>query len=140
MAHTASGALHFGIDEATLAAVRDYQVSQLFNAAERAAFTFAVAASSNPNRVNDAIFAELRGHWSEEQIAELAGVIAMAGFLSRWNVSMATPIEEGSCFGACSCPIQKPSHSCDRAKKRRRQAVVAVTKPPKDRPFLVPCN
>ena len=94
MAHTASGALHFGIDEARLAAVRDYQESRLFNAAERATFTFAVAASSNPNRVNDAIFAELRGHWSEEQIVELMGVIAMAGFLSRWNVSMATPIEE----------------------------------------------
>ena len=53
MAHTASGALHFGIGEARLTAVRDYQESQLFNAAERAAFTFAVAASSNPNRVND---------------------------------------------------------------------------------------
>ena len=62
MAHTASGALHFGIDEARLAAVRDYQESQLFNSAERAAFTFALAASSNPNMVNDAIFAELGRH------------------------------------------------------------------------------
>ena len=62
MAHTASGALHFGIDEARLTAVHDYRESQLFNAAERAAFMFAVAASSNPNRVNDTIFAELRGH------------------------------------------------------------------------------
>ena len=96
MAHTTSGALHFGIDEARLTAVRDYQESQLFSAAKRAAFMFTVAASSNPNRVNDTIFAELRGHWSEEQIVELMGVIAMAGFLSRWNVSMATPIEDGA--------------------------------------------
>jgi hypothetical protein len=115
--------------------VHNYRESQLFNAAERAAFMFAVAASSNPNRVNDTIFAELRG-----QIVELMGVIAMAGFLSRWNVSMATPIEEASCLGACSCPVQKPSHSGDRTKTRCRQAVVAVTKPPEDRPFLVPCN
>jgi hypothetical protein len=35
----------------------------------------------------------LRKHWSEEQIVELMGVIAVAGFLARWNVSMATPIE-----------------------------------------------
>ena len=94
MAHTASGALHFGIDAAKLAAARDYKASPLFSAGERAAFDFAVAASASPNAVSDATFLELRKHWSEEQIVELLGVIAMAGFLARWNVSMATPIED----------------------------------------------
>lgn len=93
MAHTASGALHFGIDAAKLAAVRDYKASPLFTPAERSAFDLAVAASSNPNAVTDATFAQLRKYWSEEQIIELAGVIAVAGFLARWNVTMATPIE-----------------------------------------------
>jgi alkylhydroperoxidase family enzyme len=93
MAHTASGALHFGVDAAKLAAVHDYKKSPQFNAAERAAFDLAVAASSNPNAVTDATFAALRKHWSEEQITELVGVIAVAGFLARWNVTMATPIE-----------------------------------------------
>jgi hypothetical protein len=40
------------------------------------------------------MFGELRKHWSEEQIVELVGVIAMAGFLSRWNGIMTTPIED----------------------------------------------
>jgi len=93
MAHTASGALHFGVDAAKLTAVRDYKGSPLFSAAERAAFDLAVAASSNPNMVTDTTFVELRKHWSEEQITELVGVIAVAGFLARWNVTMATPIE-----------------------------------------------
>jgi alkylhydroperoxidase family enzyme len=93
MAHTASGALHFGIDAAKLAAVRDYKSSPLFTPAERTAFELAAAASRVPNGVTDGHFVELRKHWSEEQIVELLGVIAMAGFLARWNVSMATPIE-----------------------------------------------
>jgi hypothetical protein len=41
----------------------------------------------------DATFVELRKYWSEEQITELVAVIAVAGFLARWNVTMATPIE-----------------------------------------------
>jgi alkylhydroperoxidase family enzyme len=93
MAHTASGALHFGVDAAKLTAVRDYKENSLFNAAERAAFDLAVAASSIPNTVTDTTFVELRKHWREEQITELVGVIAVAGFLARWNVTMATPIE-----------------------------------------------
>src|SRR5512135_3055813 len=56
MAHTASGALHFGIVPEKLAAVREYRTSPLFSAAERAALDLAVAASANPNAVSDAIF------------------------------------------------------------------------------------
>lgn len=93
MAHTASGALHFGIDAARLAAICDYRNSPLFSEAERAALDLAVQASSTPNAVTEATFAGLRQFWTEEQIVELVGVIAVAGFLSRWNVTMATPIE-----------------------------------------------
>jgi alkylhydroperoxidase family enzyme len=93
MAHTASGALHFGIEAGKLAALADHRNSPLFSDAERAALDLAVSASSMPNRVTDATFAELRRYWSEEQIVELVGVIAVAGFLSRWNITMATPLE-----------------------------------------------
>jgi len=93
MAHTASGALHFGVAADKLTAIRDYRTSDLFDPAERAALDFAVAASATPNAVSDTIFAVLHQYWTEEQIVEIAGVIAMAGFLSRWNVTMATPLE-----------------------------------------------
>lgn len=93
MAHTASGALHFGIAANKLAAVGDYATSSLFTSAERSALDIAVAGSTQPNSVRDEHFAELRKYWNEEQIVEIVGVIAMAGFLARWNMTMATPIE-----------------------------------------------
>jgi alkylhydroperoxidase family enzyme len=52
-----------------------------------------VKSSSTPNAATEDTFATLRQYWSEEQIVEMLAVIAMAGFLSRWNVSMATPLE-----------------------------------------------
>src|ERR1044072_1893372 len=59
MAHTASGAIHFGIDPAKLAAVRDYNSSALFDEGERAALDLAVLASSTPNAVTEQTFTEL---------------------------------------------------------------------------------
>src|SRR5438128_9915248 len=37
MAHTAGGAMHFGVDERKVAAIWDYQTSPLYSEAERAA-------------------------------------------------------------------------------------------------------
>jgi uncharacterized peroxidase-related enzyme len=94
MAHTAGGALHFGVEDKKLAAVWDYQTSPLYSEAERATLDFALAAASVPNSVTDEMFAELRKHWTEEQIVEIVGVISLFGFLNRWNDTMATPLED----------------------------------------------
>src|SRR6266700_4363607 len=90
MAHTAGGALHFGIEDKKLAAVWEYQTSPLYNAAERSALDLAVAGASVPNAATDEMFVALRKHWSDEQIVEIVGVIAMFGFLNRWNDTLAT--------------------------------------------------
>ncbi|HEY3078248.1 MAG TPA: carboxymuconolactone decarboxylase family protein [Burkholderiales bacterium] len=92
-AHTVLGAKNFGVDEARLAALWDFRSSPLFSAKERIALEFALAAAAQPNAVTDELFAELRRHWSEEEIVEILGVVAMFGFLNRWNDSMATPLE-----------------------------------------------
>jgi uncharacterized peroxidase-related enzyme len=94
MAHTAGGALHFGVEDQKVAAVWDYQTSPLYSAAERAALDLAVAGSGVPNTATDAMFMELRKHWTEEQIVEIIGVIAVFGFLNRWNDTLATPLED----------------------------------------------
>lgn len=94
MAHTAGGALHFGVEDKKLAAVWEYQKSTLYSEAERATLDFALAAASVPNAVTDEMFAELRKHWTEEQIVEIVGVISLFGFLNRWNDTMATPLED----------------------------------------------
>jgi uncharacterized peroxidase-related enzyme len=93
MAHTAGGALRFGIEDEKLAAVWDYQTSPLFSPAERAALDFAVAASCVPNAVTDDMFVEMRKYWSEDQIVEIVGCISLFGFLNRWNDTLATPLE-----------------------------------------------
>lgn len=96
MAHTASGALHFGVEEQRLAAIWEYHSSPLFTEAERVALDFALAAAAVPNDVTDAMFADLRKHWTENQIVEIVAVIALFGFLNRWNDTMATPLEDES--------------------------------------------
>jgi uncharacterized peroxidase-related enzyme len=93
MAHTIERAALLGVDEPKLAAIWEYQTSPLYSAAERAALDFAFAASVVPNAVTDEDFDRLRRHWSEEQIVEIVGTIAMFGFLNRWNDTMATPLE-----------------------------------------------
>src|SRR3989304_5478163 len=94
MAHTAEGAAKLGVDQQKLDAVWEYQTSPLFNAAERAALDVAVAAGCVPNAVTDEMFIELRKHWNDEQVVEIGGVIAIFGFLNRWNDTFATPLED----------------------------------------------
>ena len=88
-AHTLLGAQNFGVSKTKLADVWTYANS----IKERLALDFALAASSQPNAVTDAQFAELQQHWSDSEIVELLGVVAMFAFLNRWNDTMATPLE-----------------------------------------------
>lgn len=92
-AHTLLGAANFGVSEAKLADVWTYATSPLYDARERVALDFALAAAAQPNAVTDELFARLRLHWTDVQIVEILGVVAMFGFLNRWNDSMATPLE-----------------------------------------------
>ncbi len=92
-AHTLLGASNFGVDEARLAALWDFRTSPHYSEKERVALEFALAAAAQPNAVTDDLFADLRKKWSDSQIVEILGVVAMFGFLNRWNDSMATPLE-----------------------------------------------
>lgn len=92
-AHTILAAQRYGASKERLDAVWDYPASPLFTEAERAAFDFAVAAASVPNGVTPAIADRLREFWDEGEIVEMLGVIALFGFLNRWNDSMATSLE-----------------------------------------------
>jgi uncharacterized peroxidase-related enzyme len=94
MAHTAGGAARLGVEEKKLDALWDYKTSPLFSQPERLALDFALAAGTVPNEVSDAMFAAMREHWSEDQMVEIVGVIALFGFMNRWNDTMATPLEE----------------------------------------------
>lgn len=92
-AHTILAAERFGASAERMAAIWDYAQSPLFTAAEKTAFDFALAAASVPNAVTPQIADELRKHWTADEIVEILGVIALFGFLNRWNDSMATTLE-----------------------------------------------
>ena len=93
-AHTTLGARDLGVDEAKIAAVWDYQTSDLFSDAERAALDVAFAAGQVPNAVTDAMFERLGTHYDPRQMTEIMAVIGMFGFLNRWNDSLATALED----------------------------------------------
>lgn len=95
-AHAIRAADRYGADAEQMASIWEYQTHNAFDAAERAALDFAVAASTVPNGVDESLQARLREHWDEGEIVEILGVIALFGFLNRWNDSMATTLEEPS--------------------------------------------
>ena len=95
-AHTVLAAERYGATRERLDAIWAYRTSLLFTDAERAAFDFAIGASSVPNAVTAEIAVELRRHWDEGEIVEILGVIALFGFLNRWNDSMGTTLEPGA--------------------------------------------
>ncbi|AKS42798.1 carboxymuconolactone decarboxylase family protein [Wenzhouxiangella marina] len=93
-AHSLIAAGISGVAQDKVDAIWEYQTSELYSEAERAALDFALAAGSVPNSVDEALMARLKKHWSEEQIVELLGAVCLYGFLNRWNDSMATDLEE----------------------------------------------
>jgi len=95
VAHSGGAASHNGIDEEKLAAIWEYETSDLFTEAERVAIRFAQASSSVPNMVSDEDFAELKEHYTDYQIVELLSIIGLYGFFNRWNDTLATPLEDG---------------------------------------------
>jgi uncharacterized peroxidase-related enzyme len=95
-AHTIRAAERYGAEQIQLENIWDYKTSNVFTEAEKVAFDFAIAASTIPNAVNDEIAQKMRLHWNEGEIVEILGVVALFGYLNRWNDSMGTKIEDGA--------------------------------------------
>ena len=92
-AHATHGAVKAGVEDTKLAALWDYERSDLFDARERAALRVAQLAGQVPNAVTDADFAALEPHFDEDETLEIVAVIALFGFLNRWNSTLATDLE-----------------------------------------------
>lgn len=95
-AHAIRAAERYGANQEQLDNIWEYKTHPAFNAAERAALDFSLAASVIPNNVTKEIQDELHNYWDDGEIVEMLGVISLFGFLNRWNDSMATVIEEGA--------------------------------------------
>jgi alkylhydroperoxidase family enzyme len=93
-AHSGSLAVHRGVEADKVANVWEFEQSDLFSEAERAALRFARDMGQVPNAVTADHFVDLRRHFTEDQIVEMVAAVCMFGFWNRWNDTMATDLEE----------------------------------------------
>lgn len=95
-AHGGYGLHMAGVPADRIQDIWNFERSEKFTEAERAVFTFALAAGSSPNEVTPGHFAELRQHYSDRQITELLGVVAISGFLNRYSGTLAVVTDQES--------------------------------------------
>lgn len=95
-AHTIRAAERYGAGQGQLNNIWEYKTHSSFSDAERAALDLAYHASQIPNDVTDQIAENVRKYWDEGEIVEIMGVIALFGYLNRWNDSMGTQLEDGA--------------------------------------------
>ena len=93
-AHTSHSAVRAGASEEKIQAAFEFESSDLFSEAERAALRVALHAGMNPNAVEPAHMETLQQHFSDKQYVEVVAVISLFGFLNRWNDTMATTLED----------------------------------------------
>jgi len=77
-----------GASEAKIAQVPEALTSDLFSDREKAALEYAEAMTVTGRRVDDALFARVRTHFSEAQIVELTAAAALENFRSKFNVAL----------------------------------------------------
>lgn len=94
VAHTSHQAHRSGIEDAKLTDVWNFERSELFSAAEKAALLVAMKGAQVPCGIEDADMAALKEHFDDGQIVEIVGVISLFGFLNRWNAIMGTTLED----------------------------------------------
>lgn len=92
-AHMTNLASIYKASDAKICAVWDFETSDLFTPAERAALRLGYRAALVPNEAGAEDFDELKRHFDDGQIVEIVATIALFGYLNRWNDTMATTLE-----------------------------------------------
>ena len=90
-AHTLHNGSKNGVDAERLEAVWNFEASQLFTEAQKATFRLALAVGSNS--VTDNEVTAVKQHYTDQEMAEIVAVIALFGFLNRWNDAVGTTLE-----------------------------------------------
>ena len=92
-AHAIRAAERYGSSQERLENIWEYKSHVAFSEADRAMFDLAIAASQVPNGVSKEIKAIAKKFFSDGEIVEILGVVALFGYLNRWNDSMGTELE-----------------------------------------------
>ena len=84
------------------ASLADYKRSSLFSPRERLALELAERMTYTNKRVTDRFFQRLKKYFSDEELVELAAVIALENFRSKFN-----PVFAVEAHGFCPVPLVK---------------------------------
>ena len=76
--------------------------SKLFSPMERVALEYAERITTTGQKVDDALFAELKKHFTEAEIVELTAAIAMENFRSKFNPPLGIEAQ-----GFCMVPTKR---------------------------------
>jgi AhpD family alkylhydroperoxidase len=74
-----------GLTDEQLLALPRYSESELFSALEKLVLDYAVAVTRTPVKVEDELFARLRGHFDDAQLVELTTAIVLENYRARFN-------------------------------------------------------
>jgi alkylhydroperoxidase family enzyme len=74
----------YGLSDEEITAIREGRLDG-FVPADLALLRMADAMADTPSNVNDDLYSELRQHYSEEQLIELAATAALENFRARYN-------------------------------------------------------
>lgn len=92
--HMANLSNLYGSSDEKIAQLWEFETSELFTDAERAALRVAWKAGQLPNSSDVTDFDALKCHWDEGQIVEIVAAISLFGYLNRWNDTLATELED----------------------------------------------
>lgn len=93
-AHTSHGAERAGVENEKIVDILNYVESTKYSDKEKAVLDLSFAAGKTPNQSTQKHFDNLREHFSKKEIIDIVSVIALFGFLNRWNDTMGTVLEE----------------------------------------------
>ncbi len=74
----------YGLDDDEIADLLGDRLAK-FTPAEQSLIRLADAMSATPTDIGDELYAEVRSHFSEEELIELAADIAQENYRARWN-------------------------------------------------------
>ena len=93
-AHMANLSKIYNASKEKIAMAWDFESSNLFSDAEKAALRLACYGAMSPSQASQEHFDEIYKYFDEGQVVEIVASISLFGFLNRWNDTMATELED----------------------------------------------
>ena len=94
-----------GISDQQLLDLAHFETSPAFSELEKLVLRYADAMTNTPVEVPDALFAELRNHFSPQQMVELTSAIAWENYRARFDHAFGIEAEGFSDGAVCAVPV-----------------------------------